>query len=120
MQIPVNKDLDSYKDDFFKGLTLKQTALSIISVAAGTGTYLAASYGLKLDQSVSFYLALPGCAADRGIRLPADPRDDAVGVPEAEADDTEQGDLLLRAGGAASGGRERQPCGKGKGILAAR
>ena len=26
MQIPVNKDLDSYKDDFFKGLTLKQTA----------------------------------------------------------------------------------------------
>ena len=59
MQIPVNKDLDSYKDDFFKGLTLKQTALSIISVAAGTGTYLAASYVLKLDQSVSFYLALP-------------------------------------------------------------
>ena len=59
MQIPVNKDLDSYKDDFFKGLTLKQTALSIVSVAAGTGTYLFASYVLKLDQSVSFYMALP-------------------------------------------------------------
>ena len=59
MQIPVNKDLDSYKDDFFKGLTLKQTALSIISVAAGTGTFLFASYVLKLEQSVSFYLALP-------------------------------------------------------------
>ena len=59
MQIPVNKDLDSFKDDFFKGLTLKQTAISIVSVAAGTGTFLAASYGLHLPQSMSFYLALP-------------------------------------------------------------
>ena len=59
MQVAVNKDLDSYKDDFFKGLTLKQTAISIISVAAGTGTYFFASYILKLDQTVSFYLALP-------------------------------------------------------------
>ena len=59
MQVTVNKDLDSYKDDFFKGLTLKQTAISIISVAAGTGTYFFASYILKLDQTVSFYLALP-------------------------------------------------------------
>ncbi len=59
MQIPVNKDLDSYKDDFFKGLTLKQTALSIVSVAAGTGTFLLGMYVLKLPQSVSFYMALP-------------------------------------------------------------
>lgn len=59
MQIPVNKDLDSYKDDFFKGLTLKQTALSVVSIAAGTGTFLLSTYVLKLDTSVSFYLALP-------------------------------------------------------------
>ena len=59
MQIPVNKDLDSFKDDFFKGLTLKQTALSIVSVAAGTGTFLLGSYVFHLSQSVSFYLALP-------------------------------------------------------------
>ena len=59
MQVPVNKDLDSYKDDFFKGLTLKQTALSIVSVAAGTGTFLFGNYILKLDQTISFYLALP-------------------------------------------------------------
>ena len=59
MQIPVNKDLDSYKDDFFKGLTLKQTALSIVSVAAGTGTFLLGTYVFKLEQAVSFYLALP-------------------------------------------------------------
>ena len=59
MQVTVNKDLDSYKDDLFKGLTLKQTAISIISVAAGTGTYFFASYVLKLDQTVSFYLVLP-------------------------------------------------------------
>ena len=59
MQVPVNKDFDSYKDDFFKGLTLKQTALSIVSVAAGTGTFLFGNYILKLDQTISFYLALP-------------------------------------------------------------
>ena len=59
MQIPVNKDLDSYKDDFFKGLTLKQTALSIVSVAAGCGTFLFGTYILNLEQSMSFYLALP-------------------------------------------------------------
>ena len=59
MQVPVNKDLDSYQDDFFKGLTLKQTAISIISLAAGTGTYFLANIGLKLDQTISFYLALP-------------------------------------------------------------
>lgn len=59
MQVPVNKDLDSYKDDFFKGLTLKQTALSIVSVAAGTATFLIGTYLLHLEQSVSFYLALP-------------------------------------------------------------
>ena len=59
MQIPVNKDLDSYRDDFFKGLTLKQTALSVVSIAAGTGAFLFGFYILKLAQSVSFYLALP-------------------------------------------------------------
>ena len=59
MLIPVNKDLDSYKDDFFKGLTLKQTALSVISVAAGTLMFLFGTYVLKLSSTVSFYLALP-------------------------------------------------------------
>ena len=59
MQIPVNKDLDSYRDDFFKGLTLKQTALSIVSIASGTGAFLFGTYVLRLEQSVSFYLALP-------------------------------------------------------------
>ena len=59
MLIPVNKDLDSYQDDFFKGLTLKQTALSLISIAAGTGTFLIGTYLLHLEESVSFYLALP-------------------------------------------------------------
>lgn len=59
MLIPVNKDLDSYKDDFFKGLTLKQTALSVISIAAGTGMFLLGTYVLKLSFAVSFYLALP-------------------------------------------------------------
>ena len=59
MIIPVNKDLDSFQDDFFKGLTLKQTAASAISVAIGTAFFLFCIYILKLDQAVSFYLSLP-------------------------------------------------------------
>ena len=59
MQIPVNKDLDSYTDDFFKGLTMKQTLLSVISVAAGTLTYLFGTYVCHLPQTACFYLALP-------------------------------------------------------------
>ena len=59
MQIPVNKDLDSYKDDFFKGLTLKQTAISIVCVAAGTLSFLVGSLVFHLSEAVSFYLALP-------------------------------------------------------------
>ena len=59
MQIPVNRDLDSFKDDFFKGLTLKHTAVSILSVGAGTGLFLFARYVLKMDQAASFYLSLP-------------------------------------------------------------
>ena len=59
MQIPVNKDLDSYRDDFFKGLTLKQTVLSITAVAAGTAAFLLGRYAFGLSESVCFYLALP-------------------------------------------------------------
>ena len=59
MQVQVNKDLDSYKDDFFKGLTLRQSALSLIAISLGCLTYLFGTYILHLEAAVSFYLALP-------------------------------------------------------------
>lgn len=59
MQIPVNKNLDEYKDDFYKGLTLRQTVLSILTVAAGTGAFLVFHSVCGFSQTVSLYLAFP-------------------------------------------------------------
>lgn len=59
MQIPVNKNLDEYKDDFYKGLTLRQTVLSILTVIAGTGAFLLFHSVCGISQTVSLYLAFP-------------------------------------------------------------
>ena len=32
MMVPVNPNLDAYKDDFFKGLTMKQTLYAVSAV----------------------------------------------------------------------------------------
>lgn len=59
MQIPINKNIDEYKDDFFKGLSLQQTAMCAAAVITGTAAFLAANLVLALPQSVSLYAALP-------------------------------------------------------------
>lgn len=59
MQIPVNKNLDEYKDDFYKGLTLRQTVLSILTVIAGTGVFLLLHSVCGISQTLSLYLAFP-------------------------------------------------------------
>ncbi len=59
MQIPVNKNIDEYKDDFWKGLTLKQTAFSVMTVVVGAASFLFFYGILELPQSASLYLALP-------------------------------------------------------------
>ena len=35
MLIPVNQNIDEYKDDFYKGLTLRQSVISLVTVAVG-------------------------------------------------------------------------------------
>ena len=37
MMIPVNQDIDSYKDDFFKGLTMRQTLFAVAAVIVSGG-----------------------------------------------------------------------------------
>ena len=59
MLIPVNQNIDEYKDDFYKGLTLRQSVISLITVAVGAGVYLALTVLLKLPQSLALYLTLP-------------------------------------------------------------
>lgn len=59
MQIPVNKNIDEYKDDFYKGLTLKQTFISVLTVAVGTGAFLFFFGVCHIPQEAAIYLALP-------------------------------------------------------------
>lgn len=59
MQIPVNKNIDSYTDDFYKGLTMRQTVLSVAAVAAGAAAFMLCYNVLGLGQSASLYAALP-------------------------------------------------------------
>lgn len=59
MQIPVNKNIDFYKDDFWKGLTLSQTVSCILTLCAGTGTFLFLSGPLGVPETAALYLTFP-------------------------------------------------------------
>ncbi|MCD7957413.1 MAG: PrgI family protein [Lachnospiraceae bacterium] len=59
MQIPVNKDIDDYKDDFFKGMTLRQTTMCVLTLAVGIGCYFLCNSVLGLPQTISLYLVFP-------------------------------------------------------------
>lgn len=59
MQIETNKNIDTYKDDFFKGLTLQQT-VAAVAVLISAGSSFAVFYILVgLPMSISIYCALP-------------------------------------------------------------
>lgn len=59
MQIQVNKNLDEYRDDFYKGLTLKQTVLSVLTVVVGTGVFLVFHKVCGIGQTTALYLSFP-------------------------------------------------------------
>lgn len=61
MQIPVNKNIDNYKDDFFKGLTMKQTLFAGLTLAVGVGIFAILNLVLHLDATLSIYLSVPFC-----------------------------------------------------------
>lgn len=59
MQIPVNKDLDAYKDDFFKGLTFRQTFFAGLTLVSGLTVFSLFYFGLSLNTDLSVLLAMP-------------------------------------------------------------
>ena len=61
MQFPVNRNIDNYKDDFFKGLTFKQTMFAGLTLAVGVGVFVLLNMVLHLEATVSIYLAVPFC-----------------------------------------------------------
>ena len=59
MLIPVNQNIDEYKDDFYKGLTLRQSVISLVTVAVGALVYLALTGLFHLPQTLALYMTLP-------------------------------------------------------------
>ena len=69
MMIPVNQDIDSYKDDFFKGLTMRQTLFAVAAVIVSGGLLAFFLLYLKLNASVAMYLTLPVARSSRSGSL---------------------------------------------------
>lgn len=59
MMVPVNQNIDEYKDDFFKGLTMRQTMYAIAAVAVSGGLMAFFLIYLKMNASVAMYITLP-------------------------------------------------------------
>lgn len=59
MMVPVNQNIDEYKDDFFKGLTMRQTMYAIAAVAVSGGLMTFFLLYLKMNASVAMYITLP-------------------------------------------------------------
>ena len=59
MMVPVNQNIDSYKDDFFKGLTMRQTLFAVAAVAVSGGLLTFFLIYLKMNASLAMYLTLP-------------------------------------------------------------
>ena len=59
MMIQVNENIDEYREDFYKGLTLRQTLFAGSAVAVGAAAYLFLNIMIGLPQTAALYAALP-------------------------------------------------------------
>ena len=72
MKIPVNKNIDVYKDDFFKGLSMRECLCAFLTLVSGTAVFFLSDSLLRLPQEVSLYCALPVsflCAASGFLKI---------------------------------------------------
>lgn len=59
MTRPINEDVISYKDDFFKGLSLRETGYSVAAVFLGAVVVLFFGFYLGINLNVAVTLAIP-------------------------------------------------------------
>ena len=48
MKIPVNKNIDVYKDDFFKGLSMRECLCALLTLVSGTAVFFLSDSLLRL------------------------------------------------------------------------
>lgn len=59
MNTPINEDFDKYKNDFWKGLTFRETMWGAAAVAVGFATMLFFVLYLQWDAMISTFLMMP-------------------------------------------------------------
>lgn len=62
LTIEINKDIEEFKDDFAKGLSLRECVYVVATVIAGAGTYLLSNKGAGIPSNISVYMTLAACA----------------------------------------------------------
>lgn len=58
MNIPVNKNMDEFQDDIFKGLNQKQLIFGTLTVILGVAGFAFADLVCRVPQTLSFYVAV--------------------------------------------------------------
>lgn len=58
MKIPMNKDMEEFKEDFYKGLNLKETVLAVFIFLAGLGIFVWAYFFMGMSQNTSAFLTM--------------------------------------------------------------
>lgn len=59
MEIDVNKNIEEYRDDFFHGLSKKQTLTAAVTITLGSAIILGLTYGAGLPLMSAAYIAIP-------------------------------------------------------------
>ena len=59
MNKPINQDIENYKDDFWKGLSLRECMYGAYALIAGTVVIVGAYYLLGIPLIAAIYLAIP-------------------------------------------------------------
>ena len=55
----INQDIDAIKDDFFKGLTLRECIYGGIAFVFGVGLIIGLIYGAGVDSSIAIFFGIP-------------------------------------------------------------
>lgn len=62
MNIPINRNIDEFQDDFYKGLSFRQTCFSAVTLVSG-GTVFTFTYAiLGIPQMLAVYLTIAAAA----------------------------------------------------------
>lgn len=62
MNISINRNIDEFRDDFYKGLSFRQTCFSVLTVGAGGVAFVLTKVILGIPQMIAVYITIAAAA----------------------------------------------------------